>query len=232
MGPIRICASLACADYLQLGRDLALLEAAGVDYLHIDIMDGTFVPNLALNMDLMHAVRSATALPMDVHLMVEHPETYVTRVAEAGAKIIVVHEESTRHLQRLLAQIHAVGCAAGVALNPHTSLQVLDYVLDDLDLLLIMTVNPGFQGQRLIPQMLRKIADGRRLLDATGRDLGLMVDGNVSLQNAGDMVRAGANWLVGGTSSIFMAGMTIAEGVTRLRATALACPNESASLAR
>lgn len=218
--PLHLCASLACADYLQLGSDLVELQAAGVDYLHVDIMDGVFVPNLALNLDLMRAVRAVCDVPLDVHLMVEHPEGYVSRVAEAGAEIVVVHEESTRHLQRLLAHIRACGCRAGVALNPHTPLNVLDYVLDDLDLLLIMTVNPGFQGQKLIPQMLGKVADARRLLDSTGRSLDLMVDGNVSLDNAGQMARAGANMLVGGTSSIFMKGLTIAQGVARLRACA------------
>ncbi|MGI6374657.1 MAG: ribulose-phosphate 3-epimerase [Anaerolineae bacterium] len=222
MGAIRICASVACADYLHLGRDLAALEAAGVDYLHIDIMDGAFVPNLALNFDTMRAVRRACGLPMDVHLMVERPETYVDRAAEAGAEVIIPHAEATQHLPRLLAQIRAVGCAPGVALNPQTPLQALDYVLDDLDLVLIMTVNPGFQGQKLIPQMLAKIAACRSKLDATARDIGLMVDGNVSLDNAGAMARAGADWLVGGTSSIFMAQLPIAEGVQRLRASAAA----------
>jgi len=222
MGPIRICASVACADYLHLGRDLTALEAAGTDYLHIDIMDGAFVPNLALNLDIMQAVRRGCELPMDVHLMVERPETYIERVAQAGAEVIIVHAEATHHLQRLLAQIRAAGCRPGVALNPHTPLQMLDYVLEDLEIVLIMTVNPGFQGQRLIPQTLGKIAACRQMLDATGRDIGLMVDGNVSLANAPAMAHAGADWLVGGTSSIFAPGLKVNEGVQRLRAAAMA----------
>lgn len=214
---IYLCASVACADYLHLRRDLEALQKASVDYLHIDIMDGAFVPNLALNFDLMRAIRHACDLPMDVHLMVERPEEYVSRAAEAGAEIIVVHEEATRHLPRLLTQIKAAGCRAGVALNPHTPLEVLDWVLDDLDLVLIMTVNPGFHGQRLIPQMLDKIRAARVRLDASGKALDLMVDGNVSLENAALMSQAGANMLVGGSSSIFRAGLSIGDGVQRLR---------------
>ena len=215
--PISICASLACADSLHLERDLAALENAGVDYLHIDVMDGRFVPNFALSADIMRAVRQVTSLPMDVHLMVEQPERYLETFVEAGAEILTVHQEATPHLQRTLSHIRSLGARAGVALNPATSLRTLDYVLADIDLLLIMTVNPGFVGQKLVPSSLQKIADARNMLDRCGLSIGIEVDGNVDFANVSRMVSAGANLLVGGTSSIFSPGITISEGVERLR---------------
>jgi ribulose-phosphate 3-epimerase len=214
---ITICASLACADFLHLEDDLRALERAGVDYLHIDVMDGQFVPNFALSPAIMRTVRQVSALPMDVHLMIEQPERHLEAFAEAGADILVVHQEATVHLQRTLARIRSLGARPGVALNPATSLHTLDYVLGDLDLLLIMTVNPGFVGQRLVPATLRKIADARRMADAQGLAIDIQVDGNVSLAHTPQMVRAGANYLVGGTSSLFMPGVSIEEGVAELR---------------
>ena len=214
---VRICASVACADMLHLERDLRELESAGVDYLHIDVMDGTFVPNYALGLDLVRTLSEATDLPMDVHLMVERPERYLERFVDAGARILIVHQEATLHLQRTLAAIRGLGALAGVALNPATSLHTLDYVLDDLDLLLIMTVNPGFVGQKLVPSALRKIAEARLLFEHRGLETGIQVDGNVSFETAPLMVRAGADYLVGGTSSIFSRGTTLADGVLRLR---------------
>ena len=166
---INICASLACADMLNLGRDLRDLADAGVDWLHIDVMDGSFVPNFALSPDLMRVVSKASGVPLDVHLMVREPERYLERFVEAGASILVVHEEATVHLQRTLSRIRALGATPGVALNPSTSLHTLEYVLEDIELLLIMTVNPGHVGQKLVPGMLRKIADARAMLDGQGR---------------------------------------------------------------
>jgi len=215
--PIKICASLACADWLHLERDLRALEEAGVDYVHMDVMDGTFVPNFALSPDAMRHVRRATSLPMDVHLMVERPERYLETFVEAGAEILIVHQEATVHLQRTLARIRDLGARPGVALNPATSLHTLEYVLEDLDLLLIMTVNPGFTGQKLVPSTLRKIADARRMFAARGLATDIQVDGNVSFENAARMAAAGASYLVGGTSSLFAPGLTIAGGARRLR---------------
>ncbi len=165
--PITIAASLACANYLHLEEDLRALEAAGVEYLHIDIMDGQFVPNFALNMDHMRAARQVTSLPMDVHLMVERPERYFERFVAAGASIVAVHQECVTHLQRTLAEIRRLGASAGVALNPATPLDTLEYVMEDVDFLLLMTVNPGSYGQKLVPSALRKIADAPRDVPAT-----------------------------------------------------------------
>ena len=215
--PVMLAASLTCANYLRLEDDLRALEAAGVDYLHIDVMDGHFVPNFALNTDIMRAVRQVTDLPMDVHLMVEHPEPLLETFAAAGAGILTVHQECTTHLQRTLAEIRRLGVRAGVALNPATSLATLEYVMEDVDFLVVMTVNPGFFGQKLVPSALRKIADARALCERHGRAIPVCVDGNVSFEHAPKMVAAGADFLVAGTSSIFAKGMTIAEGARKLR---------------
>ncbi|NLV73866.1 MAG: ribulose-phosphate 3-epimerase [Chloroflexi bacterium] len=220
MPQIKVCASLACADLLNLERDLRAMEAAGIDYLHIDVMDGTFVPNLALGTDLLRAVGRATRIPLDVHLMIERPERYIETFHVLGAQVLTVHQEASIHLQRTLAAIRGLGMRAGVALNPATPLETLRYVLDDIDLLLIMTVNPGFAGQKLIPSTLGKIADARALFEAHHREVDIQVDGNVSFENAVRMAQAGANWLVGGTSSLFMSGLTIAEGARQLRTAA------------
>ncbi len=216
---IKLYASLACADFLHLEEDLGRLAAAGVDGFHVDIMDGRFVPNFALNLDIVRMVRQVSALPMDVHLMVEQPERYIEEVAQSGAEFITIHQEATVHLQRTLTAIHGLGARAGVALNPATALDTLEYVMDDLDLILIMTVNPGFAGQKLVRQTIQKIDATRRMIDVCGRPIDLQVDGNVSFEHAPTMVQAGANWLVGGTSSLFASNVSYGEAVTRLKRT-------------
>jgi ribulose-phosphate 3-epimerase len=215
--PLAILPSMACADFLHLEQDLRELETAGVEYLHIDVMDGVFVPNYSLSPDIMRTIGRACRVPQDVHLMVEKPERYLDLFVEAGARILTVHQEASVHLQRTLAQIRRLGALAGVALNPSTPLDWLEYVLDDVDLLLIMTVNPGFVAQKLVPATLRKIADARAMCERHGRDIPIEVDGNVSFEHAPRMVAAGANYLVGGTSSIFRRELGIVEGVRRLR---------------
>jgi ribulose-phosphate 3-epimerase len=215
--PIAISPSLACADFLHFEQDLRDLEAAGVEYLHVDVMDGQYVPNFSLNADIMKAVVRVTAVPQDVHLMIDRPERYLEMFVKAGAGYLTVHAEATLHLQRTLAEIRRLGARAGVALAPATPLTALDYILDDIDLLVIMTVNPGFYAQKLVPATLGKIAEARALLDRHGLAVPIEVDGNVSFENAPKMVAAGANWLVGGTSSVFKAGLSRAEGVRKLR---------------
>ena len=226
--PIAICASVTCADLLNLERDLRVMEETGVDYLHIDVMDGVFVPNYCLSPDIMRAIRGASSLPMDVHLMVTQPERYIDTFIDAGADVLVVHAEATVHLQRTLAAIRAAGARAGVALNVATPPSAIEYVLDDLDMVLVMTVNPGYAGQRLVPSTLGKIRNLRTLFARHERAADIQVDGNVSFDTAPRMVRAGANWLVGGTSSLFNSGWTIAEGVRRLRSVAQAAQKEAA----
>ncbi len=214
---VKIGASLACANFRCLERDIRALERAGVDYLHIDVMDGRFVPNFALNADLMNTVKEMTTLPMGVHFMIENPGRYFATFAQVGSQMITIHQEATTHLQRTLGMIRELGMRAGVALNPATPLSALDYVLNDLDIVLIMTVNPGFAGQPLVPVTLNKITDLRRMLDRQGLDIDIQVDGNVSFENIPAMVEAGATMLVGGTSSIFRKGIEITDAVQRIR---------------
>ena len=212
---VRIAPSLMCADQLNLEAEVRRLESSGCDLLHVDIMDGSFVPNLVMGFEQVKALRPKTALPIDVHLMVEDNDMFVRLAKDAGADQVTVHVESCRHLDRTLSLIRELGMKAGVALNPATPLESLDFVRDRLDFVLLMTVNPGFAGQKLVPSALTKIAAARAKL---GPNLPIYVDGNVSFAHIPAMVEAGADVLIAGTSSVYSKGTAIGENVKRTRA--------------
>jgi ribulose-phosphate 3-epimerase len=197
---MKIAPSILSADFAALGEAIARVEAAGADQLHVDVMDGHFVPNLTIGPPVIESVRKRTRLPLDVHLMIEQPERWVETYVKAGADYLTVHAEACSHLQRALALIREAGAKSGVALNPSTPPEVLQYVLDDLDLVLIMSVNPGFGGQSFIPAAYDKIRRMRALLGP--REVLISVDGGVKADNAGPLAQAGADVLVAG-SSIF-----------------------------
>jgi len=197
---IKIAPSILSADFAALAADIARVEAAGADLLHVDVMDGHFVPNLTIGPPVVAAIRKRTRLPLDVHLMIEAPERYLPAFAAAGADYLTVHAEACPHLHRTLHQIKDLGAKAGAALNPSTPLSALEYVLDDLDLVLIMSVNPGFGGQAFIPGSYRKVEGLKALVGA--RRAEISVDGGVNLEHAGPLVASGASVLVAG-SAIF-----------------------------
>jgi ribulose-phosphate 3-epimerase len=196
---VEIVPSILSADFAYLGDAIALVEAAGISMLHLDVMDGHFVPNITIGPPVVRSIRKATRLTLDVHLMIENPDVHIPEFIDAGANQISVHQETCPHLDRTLRLIQSGGAKAGVVLNPATPLATLDCVLDVADYVLLMTVNPGFGGQRFIPYGVKKI----RELDARRRDLGLKlpieIDGGVSLDNLPELVRAGADWVVTGS---------------------------------
>ncbi|MDR1322533.1 MAG: ribulose-phosphate 3-epimerase [Gracilibacteraceae bacterium] len=197
---IMIAPSILAADFARLGEEIARVEAAGCELLHIDVMDGHFVPNLTIGPDAVKALRGVTGLPFDVHLMVENPEDHIERFAAAGADYITVHAEAARHLHRLLAQIRACGARAGAALNPATPWENLRHVAGDLDLVLLMTVDPGFGGQSFIGAMLPKIAACAKWLHAENPACRLEVDGGINTATAPAALAAGADILVAGAA--------------------------------
>jgi ribulose-phosphate 3-epimerase len=215
---VKLEASVACAHLTRLESDLLELKQAGIDLLHVDIMDGRFVNNFCLDFSMMEAIHEVTDIPIDCHLMVEEPERYVDRAIAAGAQYVSIHIEATRHVQRTLQQIRNGGAKTGIALNPGTAIHNLDYILDDVDMVTVMTVNPGYAGQPLVAATLRKIEDVRHLLDASGHeDVDVQVDGNVSFQNIPAMVSAGASMLVGGSSSVFHKEYSIPQAIQEIR---------------
>ena len=212
----RLAPSILSADFARLGEQIAEVARAGADYIHVDVMDGHFVPNITIGAPVVASIRRATALPLDVHLMIEHPERYISAFARAGADIITVHVEASPHLQATIRSIKELGARAGVSINPPTPLGAVEEFLAYADLVLVMSVNPGFGGQSFIPETLPRIASIRKLLDDRGLHAELEVDGGINADNAPAVVKAGANVLVAG-NSIFRAPEGIGGAMQRLR---------------
>lgn len=214
----QIAPSVMCADFMNLGKCIRDFEKNGIEYIHVDIMDGKFVPNFTLGTDFCKALKKATDIPLDIHLMVENPEEKLTWFEFGEGDYVSVHYESTKHLQRVLAEIRKRGAKPMLAINPATPIEVLRWVLPDIDAVLLMTVNPGFAGQKLVEQCLEKITELRKYMDSLGyENIEIEVDGNVSFENARRMSDAGADIFVAGTSSIFNVGVPMNESVAKLR---------------
>lgn len=199
----KISPSIMCANFKSLEKDIKLLENIGVDYLHLDIMDGHFVPNFTMGPEILKAIREITDIPFDIHLMVEKPENYIDIFELRPKDIVCIHQESTIHLQRVLQKIREKGAKPGVAVNPSTPLIMIKHVLCDVDVVLVMTVNPGFAGQKLVPATLGKIEEMNELRREHSMPIEIEVDGNVSFENAVKMRKAGADIFVTGMSSYF-----------------------------
>lgn len=213
-----LAASLVCANPLDLQSDIKELEKAGIDYIHFDVMDGNFVPRLGLFPEILTSLKKITKIPVDVHLMIANPDNFIPAFIQAGADIVVVHAESTAHLDRSIRLIKNLGAKAGVALNPATPLSVLDYVLDDIDMVMLMAINPGILGHKLIPISMKKIADLKKRLHKHPKIL-IEIDGGVTFESAKTMVKNGADMLVCGTSTIFKPDQSITTKVKELRKT-------------
>ncbi len=215
---IYIAPSILSADLLKLEEEVRTVEENGADFIHVDVMDGHFVPNITFGPNIVKALRKITQLPLDVHLMIENPDKYIPDFIKAGANIVTVHAEVCAHLNKTLNTIKSTGAKAGVSINPATPLNSIEEVTGLIDLLLIMSVNPGFGGQKFIPSSINKIERARKLLDKAESDAFLEVDGGISEDNAADVVRAGANVLVAG-SAIFTSN-DIAASVQNIRKSA------------
>lgn len=202
---VKISPSILSADFSRLGEEVQAVEQAGADYIHVDVMDGHFVPNITIGAPVVKALRPVTRLPLDVHLMIENPDAYIPDFAAAGADIITVHQEAVPHLHRTVQLIHSHGKRAGVSLNPATPVNTLELILSEVDLVLLMTVNPGFGGQKFIPFTLEKIRQTRAMIERCGREVELEVDGGVKADNIGAIAAAGADVFVAG-SAVFGTG--------------------------
>lgn len=215
--PIRVAPSMLAADFARLGEETRAVTEAGADYIHLDVMDGHFVPNITIGPQVVKALRPHSSNPFDVHLMIAPVDPYVAAFAEAGADIISFHPEAGPHVHRTVQLIKAHGKKAGLVLNPATPVDTVDAVLEELDLILVMSVNPGFGGQAFIPSSLRKLEILRRKIDDSGREIDLEIDGGITVDTAREAVAAGADVLVAGTSTFSGGPERYAENVSRLR---------------
>lgn len=197
---IKIAPSILSADFSAMGQAVELMQASGADYIHCDVMDGIFVPNITFGPPMIKSIKKHTALPLDVHLMIDRPERYIDAFADAGADIITIHAEATLHTERTLTYIKSKGIRAGIVLNPGTHESAAEYVMHCADMILLMSVNPGFGGQKFIPAVLSKVERVRNMIEKSGRDIELEIDGGVNFDNIGAIISAGANVIVAGNT--------------------------------